>query len=56
MKISRRQWMMLTGSAAFASKIVDGKIKVPKTPGMGLDIDPDYLKQATVLMRVNNKK
>jgi len=34
-------------------KIVDGKIKVPKTPGMGLDIDPDYLKQATVLMRVN---
>ena len=34
-------------------KIADGKIKVPKTPGMGLDIDPYYLKQATVLMRVN---
>ena len=30
-------------------KIVDGKIKAPKTPGMGLEIDPDYLKQASVL-------
>ena len=32
--------------------IVDGKIKVPKTPGMGLDIDPDYLKQATTVLRI----
>ena len=33
-------------------KITDGKIKVPKTAGMGLEIDPDFLKQATVLMRI----
>jgi len=36
-------------------KIVDGKIKVPKTAGMGLEIDPDYLKQATLLMRIDKK-
>jgi L-alanine-DL-glutamate epimerase-like enolase superfamily enzyme len=34
-------------------KIVDGKIKVSKTPGMGLEIDPDFLKQATVLMKID---
>ena len=28
-------------------KITAGKIKVPTTPGMGLEIDPDYLKKAT---------
>ena len=33
-------------------KIVDGKIKVPKTPGMGLDIDPDFLKKATILLSI----
>jgi len=33
-------------------QIVDGKIKVPKMPGMGLDIDPDYIKQSTILMSI----
>jgi len=33
-------------------KIINGKIKVPQTPGMGLEIDPDYLKQATVVTRI----
>jgi len=28
-------------------KITAGKIKVPTAPGMGLEIDPDYLKKAT---------
>jgi len=32
-------------------KIINGKIKIPKTPGMGVEIDPDYLKQATVVMQ-----
>ncbi|MCX6952135.1 MAG: mandelate racemase/muconate lactonizing enzyme family protein [Verrucomicrobia bacterium] len=34
-------------------KIVDGCIKVPTTPGMGLEIDPDYLKQATVIAKID---
>ena len=34
-------------------KIVDGKLKVPTTPGMGLEIDPAYLKAATVLARID---
>jgi L-alanine-DL-glutamate epimerase-like enolase superfamily enzyme len=34
-------------------KIVDGKIQVPTTPGMGLEIDPDYLKQATVVAMID---
>lgn len=34
-------------------KIVDGKIKVPTAPGMGLEIDPDYLKAATVIARID---
>jgi len=33
-------------------KIADGKIKVPKTPGMGLEIDPDYLKKTTVVAKI----
>jgi L-alanine-DL-glutamate epimerase-like enolase superfamily enzyme len=33
-------------------KIKDGKIQVPTTPGMGLEIDPDYLKQATVVASI----
>lgn len=33
-------------------KIINGKIKVPKTPGMGLEIDPDYLKQASVVAKI----
>ena len=36
-------------------KIVDGKIKVPKTPGMGLEIDPEYLNQATLVARIDNR-
>ena len=34
-------------------KIIDGKIKVPRTPGIGIEIDPDYLKQATVVFQIN---
>jgi L-alanine-DL-glutamate epimerase-like enolase superfamily enzyme len=34
-------------------KIVNGKIQVPTTPGMGLEIDPDYLKQATVVAKID---
>lgn len=34
-------------------KIVDGKIRVPTAPGMGLEIDPDYLNQATLVVRVD---
>lgn len=34
-------------------KIVDGRLKVPAAPGMGLEIDPDYLKAATVIARID---
>ena len=34
-------------------KIVDGKLRVPETPGMGLEIDSDYLQGATVLAKIN---
>ena len=34
-------------------KIVDGKIRVPTAPGMGLEIDPDYLAKATVICKVD---
>jgi L-alanine-DL-glutamate epimerase-like enolase superfamily enzyme len=34
-------------------RIVDGKLPVPTTPGMGLEIDPDYLKAATVIARID---
>ena len=33
-------------------RIVDGKIAVPTTPGMGLEIDPDYLTSATVVATI----
>jgi L-alanine-DL-glutamate epimerase-like enolase superfamily enzyme len=36
-------------------KIVDGKIKIPQTPGMGVEIDPDYIKQATVVLQFGKK-
>jgi len=36
-------------------KIVDGKILIPKTPGMGVEIDPDYLKQAAVVFQIGKK-
>jgi len=34
-------------------KIIDGKIKVPTTPGMGLEIAPDYLQAATVVCKID---
>jgi L-alanine-DL-glutamate epimerase-like enolase superfamily enzyme len=34
-------------------KITNGKIKVPTTPGMGLEIDPDYLAKAKVVARAD---
>ena len=36
-------------------KIIDGKIQIPKTPGMGVEIDPDYLKQATVVLQFGKR-
>ena len=30
-------------------RIIDGKIKIPTTPGMGIEIDPDFLRQASIL-------
>lgn len=34
-------------------KITDGKIRVPDSPGMGLEIDPEYLKAATVVAMID---
>ncbi|HWA07903.1 MAG TPA: mandelate racemase/muconate lactonizing enzyme family protein [Opitutaceae bacterium] len=34
-------------------RITGGKIQVPTTPGMGLEIDPDYLKKATLISRAD---
>ncbi len=34
-------------------RIVDGKIKVPNTPGMGIEFDPDYLKGATIVATID---
>ena len=34
-------------------KIVNGNIRVPETPGMGLEVDPDYLKSATVIAKID---
>ena len=34
-------------------KIVNGSIRAPDTPGMGLEIDPDYLKTATVIAKID---
>lgn len=34
-------------------KIVDGKLRVPTTPGMGLEIDPAYLAGATLIARID---
>jgi L-alanine-DL-glutamate epimerase-like enolase superfamily enzyme len=33
-------------------KITDGRLQVPTAPGMGLEIDPDYLKAATVVAKI----
>jgi L-alanine-DL-glutamate epimerase-like enolase superfamily enzyme len=34
-------------------KVTNGKIRVPTTPGMGLEIDPDYLAKATVVAKID---
>lgn len=34
-------------------KIVDGKLCVPTTPGMGLEINPDFLAGATLVARID---
>ena len=34
-------------------KITDGKLRAPTTPGMGLEIDPDFLKAATVVAKID---
>jgi L-alanine-DL-glutamate epimerase-like enolase superfamily enzyme len=34
-------------------KITNGKIKVPTSPGMGLEIDPEYLAKATVVAKAD---
>lgn len=34
-------------------RIVNGRIRVPTTPGMGLDIDPEFLAGATVVARID---
>jgi L-alanine-DL-glutamate epimerase-like enolase superfamily enzyme len=34
-------------------KIVNGSIRVPTTPGMGLEIDPAFLAQATVVAKID---
>lgn len=33
-------------------RIVNGRIQVPATPGMGLEIDPDFIAGATVVARI----
>jgi L-alanine-DL-glutamate epimerase-like enolase superfamily enzyme len=34
-------------------KIENGVVRVPTTPGMGIEFDPDYLKTATVVARID---
>ncbi len=34
-------------------KIIDGKIKVPTTPGMGLEIDPDFIAKAEQIVFIS---
>jgi L-alanine-DL-glutamate epimerase-like enolase superfamily enzyme len=34
-------------------KIVDGKIKIPKTPGMGIEYDPAFINQCTVVAKID---
>jgi L-alanine-DL-glutamate epimerase-like enolase superfamily enzyme len=34
-------------------KIIDGRLRVPDAPGMGLEIDPDYLAGATLGARID---
>ena len=34
-------------------KVANGVIRVPEGPGLGIDIDPDYLKAATVIAKID---
>lgn len=34
-------------------KVVNGAVRVPETPGMGIEFDPDYLKQAVVVAKID---
>src|SRR6185369_726905 len=34
-------------------RIVDGKIKVPTTPGMGIEFDPEYIKSTTLVCKID---
>ena len=33
-------------------QIVNGVIRVPEGPGLGIEIDPDYLKSATLIAEI----
>ena len=33
--------------------IAQGKIRVPDTPGMGVEFDPEFLKDAIVLVKID---
>jgi L-alanine-DL-glutamate epimerase-like enolase superfamily enzyme len=35
-------------------KIVDGKIRVPQTPGMGVEFDPDFINKAGVIAKITH--
>ena len=35
-------------------KIVNGKIQIPKTPGMGIAYDPDFIRQCVVVAQISN--
>lgn len=37
-------------------RITDGRIKVPKTAGMGLVIDPDFIRKAAIVAKIDNPK
>ncbi len=34
-------------------QITDGKLQVPTAPGMGLEIDPEYLKKSTLVVKID---
>jgi L-alanine-DL-glutamate epimerase-like enolase superfamily enzyme len=37
-------------------RVENGVIRVPEGPGMGIDIDPDYLKSATVVAKIDKPR
>ena len=51
MLVHTQQWADFVLALDF--KITNGKIKVPTAPGMGLEIDPEYLSQATTVCKVD---